>query len=63
MSKSPPNTKPGAVSYKAVDEAITMGDVDVILADTWKTTQDLMDELVGVKNSIKKGPRCRTKFC
>ena len=57
MSKSPPNTKPGAVSYKAVDEAITMGDIDVILADTsgrLHTNLDLMDELVGVKNSIKK---------
>lgn len=57
MSKSPPNTKPGAVSYKAVDEAIAMGDIDVILADTsgrLHTNLDLMDELVGVKNSIKK---------
>ena len=57
MSKSPPNTKPGAVSYKAVDEAIAMGDIDVILADTsgrLHTNLDLMDELVGVKSSIKK---------
>jgi len=57
MSKSPPNTKPGAVSYKAVDEAIAMGDIDVILADTsgrLHTNLDLMDELVGVKNAIKK---------
>ena len=57
MSKSPPNTKPGAVSYKAVDEAIAMGDIDVILADTsgrLHTNLNLMDELVGVKSSIKK---------
>ena len=57
MSKSPPNTKPGAVSYKAVDEAIAMGDIDVILADTsgrLHTNLDMMDELVGVKSSIKK---------
>ena len=57
MSKSLPNTKPGAVSYKAVDEAIAMGDIDVILADTsgrLHTNLDLMDELVGVKSSIKK---------
>ena len=40
MSKSPPNTKPGAVSYKAVDEAITMGDIDVILATLRKTTHE-----------------------
>ena len=57
MSDSPPNTKPGAVCYKAVDEACARGDVDVVLADTsgrLHNNSQLMDELVGVKNSISK---------
>ena len=50
-------TKPGALCYQAVDEAVKMGDVDVVLADTsgrLHTNCDLMDELVGVKKSIGK---------
>ena len=57
MSDSPPNTKPGAVCYKAVDEACSRGDIDIVLADTsgrLHNNSQLMDELVGVKNSISK---------
>ena len=57
MSDSPPNTKPGAVCFKAVDEACARGDVDVVLADTsgrLHNNSQLMDELVGVKKSITK---------
>ena len=49
--------KPGALCYQAVDEAIKLGDVDVVLADTsgrLHTNCDLMDELVGLKKSIGK---------
>jgi fused signal recognition particle receptor len=57
MSDSPPNTKPGAVCYKAVDEACARGDIDIVLADTsgrLHNNTQLMDELVGVKKSISK---------
>jgi fused signal recognition particle receptor len=49
--------KPGAVCYQAVQEAIKMGDVDIVLADTsgrLHTNCDLMDELAGVRRSITK---------
>ena len=57
MSNSPPNTKPGAVCFKAVDEACARGDIDIVLADTsgrLHNNAQLMDELVGVKKSIAK---------
>jgi len=50
-------TKPGALCYQAVDEAVKLGDVDIVLADTsgrLHTNCDLMDELAGVKRSIGK---------
>ena len=60
-------TKPGALCYQAVDEAIKMGDVDMVLADTsgrLHTNCDLMDELVGVKKSIgKRMEERRTRRC
>tara|TARA_B100001758_G_scaffold102329_1_gene87663 strand:+ start:872 stop:1927 length:1056 start_codon:yes stop_codon:yes gene_type:complete len=49
--------KPGALCYQAVDQAIKMGDVDIVLADTsgrLHTNCDLMDELAGIKRSIGK---------
>ena len=49
--------KPGALCYRAVDDAIKAGDVDVVLCDTsgrLHTNCDLMDELVGVQKSIGK---------
>ncbi|OUS47211.1 chloroplast SRP receptor cpFtsY precursor [Ostreococcus tauri] len=57
MSDSPPNTKPGAVCFKAVDEACARGDIDIVLADTsgrLHNNTQLMDELVGVRKSISK---------
>lgn len=57
MSDSPPNTKPGAVCYKAVEEACERGDIDIVLADTsgrLHNNSQLMDELVGVKKAITK---------
>ena len=57
MASYKEGTKPGALCYQAVDEALAMGDVDVVLADTsgrLHTNCDLMDELVGVKKSIGK---------
>ena len=49
--------KPGALCYQAMDQAIKMGDVDIVLADTsgrLHTNCDLMDELAGIKRSIGK---------
>lgn len=57
MSDSPPNTKPGAVCFKAVDEACAMGGIDIVLADTsgrLHNNSALMDELIGVKKAITK---------
>ena len=57
MSDSPPNTKPSAVCFKAVDEACAMGGIDIVLADTsgrLHNNSALMDELVGVKKAITK---------
>ena len=49
--------KPGALCYQAVDEAIKMGDIDIVLADTsgrLHTNCDLMDELAGIKVNGKR---------
>ena len=57
MAESPPNTKPGAVCFKAVDEACAKGGIDIVLADTSGRLHNnaaLMEELVGVKKSITK---------
>lgn len=57
MAEYKEGMKPGALCYQAVDEAIKMGDIDIVLADTsgrLHTNCDLMDELAGIKKSIGK---------
>ena len=57
MAEYKEGMKPGALCYTAVDEAIKMGDIDIVLADTsgrLHTNCDLMDELAGIKKSIGK---------
>ena len=57
MAEYKEGMKPGALCYQAVDEAIKMGDIDIVLADTsgrLYTNCDLMDELAGIKKSIGK---------